>query len=259
MLYMEILNRLADDFPDEPEKRGLRVTSDQAAKIKGKGRDTLKTLEQRVEEWVGKLGVELIIVDEIQRLVTKPEQEIDPRNPASFLTNDAMDVTEKLQAFLDRSVVPLFFIGNEHSPKFFTLNKYFAARLVQPLKLLPLNVGKAADKKQFFDFCSAYDQEIVRLKLVGKPSCITEPEVLTGLITASRGHIGRAARIIQVALPAALKRGAVTIEPYDLSNAIRDYAMDLGWVGEDPFSIVWHTTVSSTDDVTNDVEVTDAA
>ena len=62
--------------------------------------------------------------------------------------------------------------------------------------------------------------------------------MLTALIEASGGHIGRAARIIQVALPEALERGAVTLEPYDLSNAVRDYAMELGWVGYDPFSVV---------------------
>lgn len=69
------------------------------------------------------------------------------------------------------------------------------------------------------------------------PSCLAEPHILTALIMASGGHIGRAARIIEIALPAALERSAVTMEAYDLSNAVRDFAIGLGWVDHDPFSL----------------------
>jgi hypothetical protein len=239
MLYQEILNRLADDFIDEPSGRGLRITPRPRDGIKGKATDTIKTLEQRVEEWVVKLGVELIVVDEVQRLVTDPNRgTIDRDDPSSYFTADAMDVTKKLQAFLDRGVVPIFFIGDETSKVFFDLNSHFAARLHDPLELLPLNMTKVSDQKRFFDFCVEYDRQIVKQKVTSVPTCLTQPAVLTALITASGGHIGRAARIIQVALPAALERGAVTMEAYDLSNAVRDFAIGLRWVDHDPFSVV---------------------
>lgn len=67
------------------------------------------------------------------------------------------------------------------------------------------------------------------------PSVLAEDDVLEALIDVSGGHVGRVARLIQVALPAALERGAVTIERYDLSNAIRDFAIGLGWIDHDPF------------------------
>jgi hypothetical protein len=238
MLYQEILNRLADDFVDEPHGDGIRNASKQAAEIKGNRGDNIKILEQRVEEWVGKLGVELIVVDEIQRLVTNAG--IIHRNSndiRTFLTPDAMDVTKKLQAFLDRGVVPLVFLGDETSEEFFEINEQFAARLNTPLELLPLNVKKTADRKRFFEFCVEYDRQIVAQNLTAVPTCLTEPNVLTALIAASGGHIGRAARIIQIALPAALERGAVTMEPFDLSNVVRGFAIGLKWVDYDPFSI----------------------
>lgn len=257
-LYQELLNRMADDFVDEPDPKGLRVSPYEAREIRGTSRDTMKTLEQRIEEWVIRLGVELVIVDEIQRLVTRPESDdFDPENPGSYLTADAMDVTKKLQAFLDRGVVPIFFIGDENSPKFFRLNKYFAARLLKPLELIPLDVNKTIDRKRFFDFCLEYDRQLVDMKVVSVPTCLTQTDVLTSLIEACGGHIGRAARIIQVALPEALERGAVTLEPYDLSNAVRDYAMELGWVDHDPFSILRvHPNDAMTD---NGAEALDAA
>lgn len=257
MLYQEILNRLVDDFVDEPSNRGLRITPKQAAEIKGKPADTIKVLEQRVEEWVVKLGVELVVVDEIQRLVTDPNREIVDRDDAvGHLTADAMEVTKKFQTFLDRGVVPLFFIGDHTSESFFNLNDQFSARLNTPLQLLPLDMAKPKDQKQFFDFCSAYDKQIVAQKVTVVPTCLTEPAILTALITASGGHIGRAARIIQVALPAALARGAVTMEAYDLSNAVRDFAIGRRWVDHDPFSIQ-RSPVDAQDSA--DLEVANAA
>lgn len=171
-------------------------------------------------------------------MVTNPHREIkNGKNDGTFLTADALDVSKKLQAFLDRGVVPIVFIGDETSVVFFELNNQFAARLHSPLELRPLKVKKVADRKRFFDFCVEYDREIVAQNAAAAPTCLTEPQVLTGLITASGGHIGRVARIIQIALPAALERGAVTMEAYDLSNAVRNFAMSLGWVDHDPFSI----------------------
>ena len=239
MLLQEILNRLADDFVDEPDNKGLRVTREQAEKIRGKSGDNIKILEQRVEEWVRKLGVELIVVDEVQRLVTKADRTgVEDPTPQGTLTADAEQVSKKLQGFLDRGVVPLFFIGDETSPRFFKLNPHFAARLLKPLELRPLQIAKTPERKQFHDFCVKYDRQLVKLNVVAVQTCLTRPEVLAALITASGGHIGRAARIIQVAVPAAVGRGAVTLEPYDLSNAVRDFAMGVGWVDHDPFSIV---------------------
>lgn len=178
------------------------------------------------------------MIDEIQRLVTKSKRvSLDPDDVEGTLSADAMAVTLKLQGFLDRGVAPLLFLGDETSHIFFNLNQQFAARLRKPLQLPPLNMGKVADQKQFSEFCLGYDREIVARRVTTVSTCLTQPEILEAMSIASGGHIGRAARIIQTALPAALERGAITMEAYDLSNAVRDYAMDLNWVDYDPFSL----------------------
>lgn len=239
MLFMAILNRLADDFLDEPSTRALAIGNKGAEGIRGKSADNVMVLEQRIEEWVRRLGVELIVIDEVQLLVTKRDTNVaDIRFGSAYLTADAFDVTKKFQSFIDRGVAPMLFIGDETSEDFFRLNGQFAARLGTALELLPLDVSRTKDRKQFMKFCADYDREVVRLGAVPIPTCLDQPAVLTALIRASGGHIGRAARIIQQALPAAIERGAATMEVYDLSNAVRDYAMDLGWVDHDPFSVV---------------------
>lgn len=248
MLFLTILNRLADDFLDENTK-ALNITRKEAEKIRGKSADNVTILEQRIEEWVARLGVELIVIDEVQLLATKDERNVlDPNYGSTVLTADAFDVTKKLQSFIDRGVAPIVFIGDETSEDFFKINSQFAARLGKPLELPPLNVGKVSDCKQFFDFCVEYDSQLSAQGASPVPTCLTDPAVLTGLIAASGGHIGRAARIIQVALPAAIERGAATMEAYDLSNAVRDYAMDLGWVDYDPFSVVPASAVTPSDE-----------
>lgn len=243
MLYQEILNRLDDDFVEVPESKIMRTTfASGGAKLAADNRlssaNNIKVFEQRVAYWVQKLGVELIIVDEIQRLVTKAKNgSIDRGNVEGTLTADAMAVTMKLQAFLDRGVVPMVFLGDEMSEIFFSLNNQFAGRLGKPLHLLPLDMGKPVDQKQFAKFCLEYDRQIVARDVTTLPTCLSEPAVLTAMSIASGGHIGRAARIIQNALPSALERGALTMEAYDLSNAVRDYAMNLDWVDHDPFCV----------------------
>lgn len=237
MLFLDILNRLADDFLEEPNFKGSISGSTTADDIRGKPRDNVMVLEQRIQEWVAKLGVELIVIDEVQLLATKPERNDDPFKQ-SHLTADAFEVTKKFQSFIDHGVVPLLFIGDETSEAFFKLNGQFAARLKLPLELPPLDVTKASHRKKFMDFCLEYDRQIVLQGAAPIASCLNQPKILHALIAASGGHVGRASRIIQIALPAALKRGATTMEAYDLSNAVRDFVFDLGWVDIDPFSVV---------------------
>lgn len=220
MLYQEILNRLADEFPDEPGRAGRRP----GPRADGKtslSRDNIKVLEQRVEEWVVRLGVELIVVDEVQRLEGS--------------SKDAEELTKKLMSFLDRGVVPIVFIGDETSKTFFSINPKFAARLLKPLKLEPLGTKKVSDRKMFFDFCTDFDDQLIALDVTSTSSCLRDPDVLDALIKISQGHVGRVARLIQVALPEALARGAITLERFDLSRATEDYAIDLGWIDVDPF------------------------
>ncbi len=186
-----------------------------------RGQATTSKFSNSVEEWVERLGVELIVVDEVQRLYGA--------------SADANDVTKKLQAFLDRGVVPIIFVGDDTSVSFFEINPQFASRLLRPLELRPLQFAKTSDRRLFKEFCAEFDQQLVTLGATAMSSVLTEDDVLGALMEVSGGHVGRVARLIQVALPAALERGAIAIERFDLSNAIRDFAIGLGWIDHDPF------------------------
>ncbi len=201
--YQEVLRKLDDEFWD----------ADVSAKV----------LENRIADFVRKLGVELLIADEVQHLRRK--------------ANDANEVTDRLKVFLDRGIVPLVLVGDEDSIPFFRANGKLAARLGNPLELAPLDPnGRAADAKLFKKFCGALDDELMKHRIFASSSMLTSDEMLDALFVVSSGHVGRVARLLSVAAPAAVRRGAACVEPYDLSRATRQFAIGAAWLVTDPFS-----------------------
>jgi hypothetical protein len=201
--YQEVLRKMGDEFWD----------ADVSAKV----------LENRIADFVRELGVELLIADEVQHLKRK--------------ANDANEVTDRLKVFLDRGIVPLVLVGDEDSFDFFRTNGKLAARLGRPLELAPLTPKTSArDAKLFKAFCAALDAALVANDIFHTPSQFTRDDILDALLEVSSGHVGRVARLVSIAAPDAVRRGADRVEPYDLSVATRHFAVGASWITTDPFS-----------------------
>jgi hypothetical protein len=182
-------------------------------------------LEDRILTMARKLGVQGLVGDEVQHLDRK--------------TTDATQVTDRLKTFLNRGILPLILVGDEKAEKFFADNDKFATRLGSPLKLKPLQTsgaGSGADKKLFLDFCRDLDQSMVDAGIVDQLAGLSKAGMRSQLITVSSGHVGRVCRVVCEATYHALRRGAPAIERHDLSVATREFAMNVKWVGHDPFS-----------------------
>ncbi|HZF93850.1 MAG TPA: ATP-binding protein [Allosphingosinicella sp.] len=203
--YQEVLRKLDDEFWD----------ADVSAKV----------LENRIADFVRRLGVELLIADEVQHLKRK--------------ANDANEVSDRFKVFLDRGIVPLVLVGDEDSVEFFRANGKLAARLGRPLELAPLAPRTSArDAKLFKAFCASLDDALKENGIFTYPSKFTAIDTLYALLDVSGGHVGRVARLVGVAASDAVRRGADCVEPYDLSRATREFAIGAGWVINDPFSKV---------------------
>ena len=202
--WQEVLQALNDEFWDDPV--------------------SAKVLERRIAKWVKDLDVELLVIDEVQHLDRK--------------TTDAKLVTDRLKVFLNRGIVPLVLVGDEMADGFFASNPKLRARLPRALELKPLDVTNK-DKKQdirfFKRFCEKLDEAVHALGFLAHKADLGTDEMLSALAEVSRGHVGRVARIVEVAFPEAVGRGADRIEAYDLSNAVRKYAIGNNWVTRDPF------------------------
>lgn len=204
-LYRAILKKLGDPHWDQEPV----------------GPDTLLT---RIEEQSERLGLELLVIDEVQHL--------------DNATRDATEVLDQLKTFVDEALFPIVFVGDEDSLGFFERNGKFAARLGDPLELRPMQpLSNDLDALAFRQFCDRYDKALLKQDAIGKLAGLSKPALLDGLILASGGHVGRVARILQVAVPHAAWRGAETVEAYDLSHAVRTYAIKNKWIDKDPYSV----------------------
>lgn len=208
-LYRAILKQLGDPHHDQ-EPVGI------------------DTLLKRIEEHGVRLGLELLVIDEVQHLDNQ--------------TRDATEILDQLKTFVDEALFPIVFVGDEDSLGFFERNGKFAARLGEPLELRPMrplvdDEAGRADALAFRQFCDRFDKALAKAKAIGRPAGLAEPELLNGLILASGGHVGRVARILQIAVPHAAWRGAKTVEAYDLSHAVRTYAIKNKWIEGDPYSV----------------------
>ena len=206
-----VLVQMEDDFTKKAD--GTRKSRDD--------RD-IETLEERIAEWAVKLGVELLIIDEVQRLKAH--------------LSDAQDVTEQFQTMLDRGVVPLVLLGTEEAKERFEPNEELSARLGTPLELPPMSCEDEDSAEMFQDFLKGFDQELKKERVFSNLSKLDQEAIAIPLREISGGHVGRVARMIHEATAIAVRRGAKFIEPYDLSIATRTYAVRNKWIAYDPFS-----------------------
>ncbi|MBN2971274.1 TniB family NTP-binding protein [Roseomonas aeriglobus] len=187
------------------------------------GKAKLDELEDRMEHFARRLGVEGMVGDEVQHLGRK--------------TTDAKQVTDRFKTFLNRGVLPLILVGDETSEAFFDENEKFAARLGTPLTLKPLDVRHSGrDKRLFLEFCGKLDASLVAGGITDELSGLDKRGLRTPLAIVSGGHVGRVCRLVCEAAQHAIRRGAGVIEAHDLSVATRNYAFRVKFIRYDPFS-----------------------
>lgn len=177
---------------------------------------------QRASEFMMHRCVELLIVDEVQHL--------------SKARNDSNEVTDELKNFLDAGIVPLVLAGNLDSKKFFERNDQLASRLGSPLELSPLDPKLNGQAKLFKAFCINLDNALFASGATRQLSGFGQSEILGALLKASSGHVGRVCRVVEAALEHAARRDADYIETYDLSFAVRTFAIPQEYVFSDPFA-----------------------
>lgn len=202
MLYQRILKELGD-----PHSHDANVN--------------VEVLAQRGQELIVEKGVELLIVDEVQHLANK--------------TTDNKSVTDELKSFVDDGLVPVIWAGNEDSREFFEENQQLAARLGTAIELDPVNPKRSREIRLFRKFLADLDAGILATGVVDRPAGLDRDVIVRGLGKAAGGHVGRVCRIVEEAIRFKARRGGTFIEPYDLSWAVRHYAMPAKWLVANPF------------------------
>lgn len=199
-LYIALLDKLGDPKPEK---------------------GTEQALKRRLLDYLQRLNVELLIIDEVQHL--------------NYRVNAKNDVTDALKVFLDSGVVPIVFLGTEAASGMFRRNLQLGSRLLPPCDLVPLKSQDAEDRRVFAIFVERLSQEIVELGILPSKDPVTHVFTLGCLHQASGGVIGRVATIFETAMEIAVRRGAARIEPYDLALAVDRWAIPQGFGDANPF------------------------
>lgn len=126
--------------------------------------------------------------------------------------------------------------ADQHAAVVFKRNQQLRARLGLPLELPALRTGLDPEAILLRDFITAFAVQLKASGAVSVEPNFTDKVVLDGIIEVSGGYVGRIARFLKNAAIHASARGAITVEPYDLSCVTRGYAIDSKWITTDPFS-----------------------
>jgi len=199
-LWASVLKVLGDEFWDKGTEDGLRA---------------------RAYQYFVRLGVELMIVDEVQHL--------------EFRSTARSDVTDSLKRILDDGVVSLALVGTEDAREMLQRNPQLSQRMLTPCDILPLDGNDSADRDAFKRFVTKLDKAIVAAGLTTGLSGLAEPRTIECLFDVSQGVVGRVANLLRMAFSRSFYRGADYIELCDLLAATDGWAVGQNIVRYNPF------------------------
>lgn len=180
-----------------------------------------QVLKSRVIKCFQTFGTLLLIIDEVQHL----NYQVSLRN----------DVTDSLKRLLDGGVVPIVFMGTEEAEGLFTRSVQLSSRLLPPCDFKALSLNSQEDRSLFAGYLKLLDQAIVSKRILPNLSGLDNPETVECFFLMASGVVGRASRLLSVALEQALRRGCAQIEREDLALAVDRWAIPNGICKTNPF------------------------
>lgn len=186
-------------------------------------RGTEQALRRRVIEYLRRLGVQLLMTDEVNHL--------------SFRSNAKADITDALKSFLDAGVTPIVFLGTDAARPMFASNLQLNGRLLAPLDMPKLVPSKSEDRDLFASFVWGLCEGVAERGVLQRNPALTEQATLGALMEVSDGIVGRVSRLFEVAIEIALRRGSETLDIVDLSLAVDRWALGQNFADRNPFRL----------------------
>lgn len=161
-------------------------------------------LLQRLRKALAELGVELLIIDELNHCSDKVL---------------GRDVSNTLKNMLTQGWVPIVFLATEKANRLFRDNRELRNRCQTHVSLAPL-LPKGADLELWQSFLAGMDKQIAERRILPSRSLLDAEGLSKALCVACGGLIGEFRLILEDAVAAVLRRRGRRIEVHDLHRAV---------------------------------------
>jgi hypothetical protein len=162
--------------------------------------DRTRRIVQAVEE----LGLDLLIFDEIQRLVDVETERVE-RKSADWLAG-----------LLDTRCCPLLLVGERKALRVFENNAHLAGRTMGEVRIDPFDWADPGDRKEFRFILHVLDQELG----LARPSKLSSEETALRLHIYSEGRVGWVANLLDRARSIVRQRKAPQLTHGILADAL---------------------------------------
>jgi hypothetical protein len=230
----------ADMDPKEIARRQkivLHITLEGVTKIKnlaqeilaalgGPTKGTTSDLLRLVYDYLGKLKVELLIIDELQHLMT------DRIKKSSEGPNA---LTDTFKTMLIRGLVPIVFVGIDEARSVVFNDEQFGGRCVKEINFSCLDWTIPTERKLFEDYCGAVGLKLKQHGLFADRSNFMSRDLPACLHAAAGGRLGMVSRIVEQAALIAIDDGSSQVLREHLAAAVDRWAIPNKIVKYNPF------------------------
>ncbi|GAA0004742.1 AAA family ATPase [Bradyrhizobium diazoefficiens] len=166
------------------------------------------------------LGVELIIVDEVQHLrPTKQRSKYAEKNE-----NDA-GIANTLKVMLIRGVCPMVFIGVTEARTLLFGDDQLDGRVLEEISFDRLDYGVAAQREMFIEYLGMLGLKLKEHGLFEEESNLLDGDIPECLHVVSGGRVGYVSRIVEQAAVIAAKAGSPCVLRSHLEAAVDKWAI----------------------------------
>lgn len=181
---------------------------------------TASVLLTRVQQAVASRKVRLIIIDEVQHLVSKDNKRVNHK------------MADLLKVLIDTVRVPFVLVGNTDLDHILSANEQLQRRMFDYIRLTPFDLGDLKDRTHFRAFLRLFDA-----RLPFPEWCeLDDIAVAEAIHEATEGLIGFIVQLLKNAGDRALRDGARRMEPKHYAEAWRAVRKPFVTRKESPFA-----------------------
>jgi hypothetical protein len=187
---------------------------------------TTPDLMQRVYDYLDKFKTELLIIDELQHLLTD-------RIKKSSEGENAL--TNTLKTMLIRGLVPIVFVGTDEARPIAFNDAQLAGRCIAEINYGKLNWAIPSERKLFEDYCGSVGLKLKQHGLFADRSNFMSRDIPACLHAASGGRVGIVSRLVEQAALIAIDDGSSQVLREHLAAAVDHWARPKKIVKYNPF------------------------